>query len=59
MGRMVHPWLTTYRQNTAQIAKETISLLLEAIEQPESHHPRQITVEGTLIEGETVSEPSR
>ena len=59
MSRMVHPWLTTYRQNTADIARETISLLLEAIEQPESHRPRQITIEGTLIKGETVSEPSR
>ena len=59
MGRMVHPWLATYRQNTAEIARETIALLLEAIEQPDSHRPRQITVAGTLIEGETVSAPSR
>ena len=59
MSHMVHPWLTTYRQNTADIARETISLLLEAIEQPDSHRPRQITIEGTLIKGETVSEPSR
>lgn len=59
MGRMVHPWLATYRQNTAGIARETIALLLEAIEQPDSHRPRQITVAGTLIEGETVSAPSR
>ena len=59
MGRMVRPYLTTYRQDTGTIAREAVSLLLEAIEKPESHQPRQIKVPGKLIEGETVSELSR
>ena len=59
MGRMIRPNLTTYRQDTRTIARETISLLLEAIEDPENHRPRQIKVPGNLIEGETVSVLSR
>ena len=31
-------------------------LLLEAIEKPEEHKPRQVTVEGMLDEGETLAE---
>ena len=59
MGSMVRPNLTTYRQDTGIIARETVSLLLEAIEDPENHRPRQIKVPGMLIEGETVRELSR
>lgn len=58
-GRMMPFELTTYRQNTEGIARETVKLLLEAIEEPENHKPRQITVEGELVRGETVSELSR
>ena len=59
MGRMVRPHLTTYRQDTGTIARETVGLLLDAIGDPENHQPRQIKVPGKLIEGETVSELSR
>ena len=52
---MIHPFLTTYRQNTAAIAHEAVRLLLEAIESPDTHQPRQIIAEGALLEGETVS----
>ena len=44
MSRMIRPMLTTYRQNT------------EALEKPEEHKPRQVTVEGMLDEGETLAE---
>ena len=54
MGGMIQPRLTTYRQNAEKIAAEAITLLTEAIETPEKHVPRQITVEGTLVEGDTV-----
>ena len=54
ISQMVPPRLTTYRQNAEKIAEETVNLLLEAIEDPDGHVPRQITVEGSLIEGETV-----
>ena len=55
MSRMIRPMLTTYRQDTEVIAREAVALLIEAIEMPETHKPRQITVEGMLTEGETLS----
>lgn len=54
MTQLTHPRLTTYRQNTEQAARETVSLLLEAIENPETHQPRRVTVPGELIIGETL-----
>ena len=54
MGQMMHPCLTTYRQDTARIAEAAFSLILEAITNPENHIPQQITVPGMLIEGETL-----
>ena len=54
MSQMISPRLTTYRQDTVQIAKEVFGLITDAIEFPEAHVPKQITVSGMLIEGETV-----
>lgn len=59
MSRMIPPRLTTYRQNAEEIARQAISLLAEAIEEPDTHVPRQITVEGMLIEGDTLGELTR
>ena len=59
IGQMLRPRLTTYRQNTEGIAHEAIGLLLEAVEHPDEHQPRQIIVEGKLIPGETTAELSR
>ncbi len=59
MGQMIEPKLTTYRQSAERIAREVMALLVEAIEAPEEHQPRQITVEGSLLEGETLKELSR
>ena len=56
LGQMVHPTLTTYRQNTETIAHEAIRLLIGAIESPDTHQPRQIIAEGILLPGETVAE---
>ena len=56
MTGIIRPELTTYRQNTEEIAREAIRLLAEAIETPEEHKPSQITVEGTLVEGNMVSD---
>ena len=36
--------------------REALGLLLEAIEKPEEHKHRQVTVEGMLDEGETLAE---
>ena len=54
MSQMITPRLTTYCQDTPRIAKEVFSLLIDAIEFPDSHMPKQVTVSGKLIEGETV-----
>ena len=54
MGQMMHPCLTTYRQDTARIAHEAFRMMMNAIADPENHVPRQVTVTGKLIEGETL-----
>ena len=54
MSRMMHPCLTTYRQDTARIAEEAFALILDAITNPETHKPQHVTVAGMLIEGETL-----
>ena len=54
MSQMMTPRLTTYCQNTVQIAREVFTLIIDAIENPETHIPKQITVSGMLMEGETV-----
>ena len=54
MSQMMSPRLTTYRQDAASIAREVFGLLLDAVENPDLHIPRHITVPGMLIEGETV-----
>ena len=54
MSQMMTPRLTTYCQDTVQIAREVFTLIIDAIENPETHIPKQITVTGMLMEGETV-----
>ena len=54
MSQMMTPRLTTYCQDTVQIAKKVFTLIIDAIENPETHIPKQITVSGMLMEGETV-----
>lgn len=59
VGQMIHPHLTTYRQDTAKIGQEAVKLLVEAIEEPDKHTARHVIVEGRMVEGETVSVLSR
>ena len=54
MSQMMQPRLTTFRQDTASIAREAFSLIIDAVESPDSHVPKHVTVSGVLIEGETV-----
>ena len=53
MGQNIVPRLTTYSQDTFRIAREAFLLLTDAIENPDQHVPKRITVAGHLIEGET------
>ena len=59
MGQMISPRLTTYRQDTEELGRKAVDLLVEAIEDPDSHVPRHIIVEGGLIGGDTTAELSR
>ena len=54
MSQMMQPRLTTFRQDAARIAREVFSLMIDAIESPDNHIPKHITVSGMLVEGETV-----
>ena len=54
MSQIMHPRLTTYRQDTARIAREVFRLMIDAIDSPETHVPEQVAVPGMLIEGETL-----
>lgn len=54
MGQMLHPRLTTLRQDASRAARESIQLLLDAIENPQEHRPRQVMVPGEMLPGETL-----
>ena len=54
MAKMVSPKLTTWQQNSDELGRIAVELLIERIEHPRTAPPRHITVEGRLLEGETV-----
>ena len=54
MSQMMHPRLTTFRQDTERIAREVFRLIIDAIESPDTHIPEQVMVPGMLIEGDTL-----
>ena len=54
MARMVSPKLTTWQQNTVELGRIAAEQLIERIEHPRTTLPKHITVEGCLLEGETV-----
>ena len=54
LGQTLRPRLTTYRQDTERVAQETAALLQEAIERPQEHRPRQVTVPGRFVPGDTL-----
>ena len=54
MAKMVSPKLTTWQQNTEDLGKKAAEQLIERIEHPRTTPPKHITVQGKLLEGETV-----
>ncbi|MBR2592562.1 MAG: LacI family DNA-binding transcriptional regulator [Oscillospiraceae bacterium] len=54
MAKMVGPKLTTWQQNSEELGRIAAEQLIERIEHPRTTLPRHITVEGRLLEGETV-----
>ena len=54
MAKMVSPKLTTWQQNTKDLGRIAAEQLIERIEHPRTTPPKHITVQGKLLEGETV-----
>ena len=54
MAKMVSPKLTTWQQNTEDLGRIAAEQLIERIEHPRTTPPKHITVQGKLLEGETV-----
>lgn len=54
MAKMVSPRLTTWQQNTLELGRIAAEQLIEQIEHPRTKPPKHITVNGRLLEGETV-----
>ena len=54
MAKMVSPKLTTWQQNTEDLGRKAAEQLIERIEHPRTTPPKHITVQGKLLEGETV-----
>ena len=54
LAKMVSPVLTTWQQNTEELGRIAAEQLIERIEHPRTTQYRHITVEGRLLEGETV-----
>ena len=60
LGNAFDPEIVETHHNLKVDAPSGTALMLaEAIETPEEHKPRQITVEGTLLEGDTLGELTR
>ena len=55
LSQVLRPRLSTYRQGAEQMGCEAARLLIDQIENPDTWIPQQITVEGELLEGDTVS----
>ena len=56
LSQVLRPRLSTYRQGAEQMGTEAARLLIEQIEQPDVWIPQQITVEGSLLTGDTVAD---
>ena len=54
LSQILRPRLSTYRQGATRMGREAARLLIEQIEHPDTWLPQQITVEGELLEGDTV-----
>ena len=54
MAKMVSPKMTTWQQNTEDLGRIAAEQLIERIEHPRTTPPKHITVQGRLLEGETV-----
>ena len=56
LSQVLRPRLTTYRQGATEMGTQAARLLVAQIESPDTWLPEQITVQGELLEGDTVSQ---
>ena len=54
MSQLLHPKLTTIRQNTELIGKEAAKRLISTIEKPKTTLIERVVIEGILIKGQSV-----
>ena len=55
MSQILHPKLTTYRQNAEEIGRLSVRKLIETIEQNRTCAAEELSVSGELLEGASVS----
>ena len=55
LSQVVHPRLTTYRQDSKEIGTRSARKLVDLIENPKTTIPEQIMVSGKILEGHTVA----
>ena len=55
-SQLMHPKLTTYLQDTETIGKTAAKKLISLIEHPRMAFSEIITIDGTLLEGESVAD---
>lgn len=58
LAEVVRPQLTTWRQNTDEIGRESVRKLVEAIEKSEECSPEKISVSGNLLRGYSIKDQS-
>lgn len=56
LARSYQPELTTVAQNTEEMGRRAAELLVRMIEKPRSVEPRNIVIDGDLLQGESVAE---
>lgn len=56
LAEMIRPRLTTVRQDTARMGREAARRLIEQIESPLTAIPESITINGTLLPGQSVAQ---
>ena len=56
LSEVLRPRLTTLRQDTEKLGKEAVERLVEIIEHPKTAIPKQVLIEGQLLEGGSVKQ---
>ena len=54
MSQLLHPKLTTIRQDTERIGREAASRLIQFIETPKTALVERVVIEGELLTGQSV-----